>query len=235
MNRKTKEGVGLITLTAVSVGLGYVLANKFPSPIFKDWWDIGSTVGTLGAVVVALYFGLGNERRARREAHTAAVIVAARLVDHVTALLNKLAHFEGHCKARPNQCAENPGFLESMVFEWRESRLLLLSPQDLLALSALKDGDAAVFLARGLAFLDQIASQRSALLTAHSDFTAVPHKERFVSVWSGMAGQAIHFLKLAGDEMAKAVSEDRLWGPGTPITRVVHDRVLQRASGDGTE
>lgn len=228
MKHGTKEGVVLIALSIVSTTLGWVLANKLPSPIVKDWWDIGSTVGTLGAVLVALYFGVGNERRTRRDAEIAAIIVAARLVDQVTALLQGLNHFEGQCKHNPKLCADNPTFLTSLVFQWTESKLLALPPQDLLVLNALRDGDAAISLARGLAFLDQIASQRGAILTTHSDFTVLKGNGKFIQAWGQMAGEAIHFLRRAGGDLAIAVRDERLFGTGDTVSRMVHERVLAR-------
>jgi hypothetical protein len=63
-----RQDVPFVILISLGLGFtfGYLVQGKVPSPIAKDAWDIAAAIGTVGAVVVAVAFGVKTVADNRR-------------------------------------------------------------------------------------------------------------------------------------------------------------------------
>lgn len=68
----------IIVATVVGAGLGWLMASLAPLNTSKDPWDIANSLGTIAAVIVALYFGLRGQVQEHIQSREMARLMASR-------------------------------------------------------------------------------------------------------------------------------------------------------------
>ena len=180
------------------VGLGYSLAYRFPFKFDKDGWDILTSIGTVGAVMVALWFGTAAERHRRRDELAKARVTAGRWSLELTTF----QHFIGfYRKAASRAASSNTPLLQFLknpqAFNFVDSALMKISVDHLANMAALPE-DAAVKVARAVGMMESLAATRDALLRSErAPMYQAEAQARILRNWQSIAKAAEDLIAAA--------------------------------------
>lgn len=122
---------------ALVLGLvgGFGIATTWQSTTSKDFWDIATAVGTVGAVVVALWIALAGSAQRRREVAEVAGLASARVsavveqsMPFLTYALNWASEEGALSIPTPQRFASFQRTLDSAQIEIESADLLALVP-----------------------------------------------------------------------------------------------------------
>lgn len=121
-------------MMAAGILLGYTLGFRFPFRAQKDLWDVLTSAGTVGAVIVALWQSQRIRNDKSKEALQRAHIVGAMRFVAVHDLANDLKHMQERCSTYLEVMPDSHALFETDTFRALDHPMLGQSVEELLAL-----------------------------------------------------------------------------------------------------
>lgn len=156
VDRNAIDDVKAVLLVTFGVVVGVVIAYIWPWKTTvvgntKDWIDVATAIGTVGAVVTALAIASADRRRRKTEAEDRAALVAARVVPPLLRLVDEIRSFDAQMSFQ--NLETNEYISVQVLLNWTALMRAAPSPvsqDDLVAITPLPNRGA-FRLARGLA------------------------------------------------------------------------------------
>jgi hypothetical protein len=167
----------------------HIIASRIGSP--KDFWDIATAVGTVGAAVAAVWIALRQNAVRHEEELVRVRIVASRLIPKLTFALEQIRSIEAYLAFTDEEMRKERRFITGILRDVQALRLEL-NNADLTALAALPNR-AGFRLAHGIGQIELVESR----LTGRS---LVPLNEVECFELSNLTGGAFHSFRFALEE-----------------------------------
>jgi hypothetical protein len=156
-----RQDIPFVILICLGLGftLGYLVQGKVPSPIAKDAWDIAAAIGTVGAVFVAVAFGIKTVTDARRQRKARGLLALVLLNSSLDSLRRDLEFMRERLLAYDDAALGNHAYHETIVFDpLRHHALSAMTVEVLDMISGLSD-DVALHLGFATASLSSMAGE----------------------------------------------------------------------------
>jgi hypothetical protein len=186
--------------------LGYTLGHRFPFQFDKDGWDILTSVGTVAAVVVALFITYKQSRDAQVAARQAAMLTGARLFNAVVELHDTTFFALEQLHNYDDTTTDHAKFLKQELFSFLDLPLMDLPNSELQVLHALGD-NTGIHLARALSVLGELRRTHHLLIERDNVWMVFTPELRigFTKKWTASLSNAVGFLSVAGRSLIETV------------------------------
>lgn len=224
-----REDIPFVILICLGIGfaLGYIVEAKVPSLIAKDGWDIAAAMGTVGAVIVAVVFGVKTVRDNRKHRSARGLIALVFLNSPLDSLMRDLRFMRERLLAYDDAALRNRDYYQTTVFDPLRHHALKAMTVDVIDVVSGFSDDVALHLGFAASSLLSMAGELQPYVEA--------------GVWTGlepsvrihMMQRCAHVALEAGLSIGYAVhkSDDLLKDHKRQLLRLAHDLYTRKRLG----